>query len=462
MPPPIASELASRAPWVAATALAVLGVDGDRRTNQDVANLAPIVLQSIQGRPQAPFGPQVWVEAFTALAGIVLQLPDAEAGAVLDLVEPLVPRDPNHARRIDDQILAILAGLYDGHARLRGRARQALLSALDHDGLADGATDVLIPRIGDDRLLQEELERRAEAGQRRPALILACVQIPHPKAIVFAEETVATFLDKPPHTDASRVDFGGSVDLIGGLARLLPEEGRIVVAQHLLLHAQSSTDMEVNRSGALMGLMHLVSTLPEIVRDHLFADCIQLADPAVELSAFDAMARDSQHPLSGTRINIGAGDLPRAAILTAARCARSRDHVAILRPYLRRFILSQDDADLNTAARALLALESVADDLVDIADLAEHPSRHLRSAAVWFLTHRDAPSDALCRLTNDADESVRRMMAASLGALSKWNASLAESLREQLLSDSSARVRLLAESYPSASDDAEPGDRPAV
>jgi hypothetical protein len=210
-PPSIDAELQAGAPWMVAAALAVLAEDGDRRTADETAMLAPLVLGLVHGRRQTPFGPQVWQQAFSGLAGIALQLTDDVATEVLDLIEPLVPRNPNHGRLIDDQILAILANLYDSKPDARGRVRRLLLLGLEHEGVAAGAMDLIIARAGDDGALRELISERAESGDRRAALVLACAGIDHPEAMSAAEEHARAFLARPQHTDAGQVELTSDV-----------------------------------------------------------------------------------------------------------------------------------------------------------------------------------------------------------------------------------------------------------
>jgi hypothetical protein len=111
-------------------------------------------------------------------------------------------------------------------------------------------------------------------------------------------------------------------------------------------------------------------------------------------------------------------------------------------------MVSNDEADLNLAARAILALESL-NDVVEVAELAAHPSRHLRAAAAWFISHRPAPAPDHCRqLAGDSDDSVRAMLAGQLDALAQHDAAVAAELRRTLGEDRSARIRLRAAAQP--------------
>jgi tetratricopeptide (TPR) repeat protein len=441
-PVDVLADLRSPAPWVVAAALAVIAADGDKSSPQEAAALAPLVLSLVHGRRQSPLGPQVWQQAFEALGGLALQLPQDIARAAVDLVEPLIRRGPVEARPIDGDLLAILAGIYDTHPLLAARAGEALATALCESGLSDTVTPMLSDRIGRDMQLRVMLEERAGQGDIRATRVLAFAGIESPTTMAYAAEKAAAFLARPAHDDPTEVSLTTGHDRLGGLARFLDVDQRKAVAKHLLAHARSTLDLEVNRASAAFGLCALVDCLPDEDRDELFTATLQLADPSVELSHFDALFKETKHPLSRFRMTLGAGHLHRSAVLAAARCARTAEQVAVIQPYLDQLLRSKEGADLHAAARLLLVIEPLVGQPVDIETLANHESRHLRSVAAWLLTHGSAKNPTLCRrLTRDPDRSVRLAMADSLEDFALHDEELAAELRALLQADPSALVR---------------------
>jgi len=143
--------------------------------------------------------------------------------------------------------------------------------ALDHSELAGSIADLLTTRAPQDQELRTLLEHRAEEGNATAALVLALVGVEHPAAVRYAEERVSAFLARPPHADPAMIEIGTNVTLMGGLARLLNAERRDAVATHLLAFAEASTDVELNRGSALLGLYKLSDRLPDERRDILSA-----------------------------------------------------------------------------------------------------------------------------------------------------------------------------------------------
>jgi hypothetical protein len=444
-PVDVSADLNSPAPWVVAAALAVVAADGDKRSAEESAQLAQVALSLVHGRKQSPLGPQVWQQAFAAMAGLIVQLPTELARAVLDLIEPLVPRGALQARLIDASILTILTDIYDFHLPLAPRARQALISAISQSGLSDGALDVLAERVSIDQELARVLSERARLGDEGAARVLAYAAIPDAAAIEYARSRAAAFIGRPPHADATDVSLVAGLDRLGTMARILEPGQQEEVARHLLAHAQASVDAEANRASALRGICHLAEGLPLALRDQLFTAALRLADPNAELSPFDTFVKQSQHPLSHLRITLGGGHLYRAAVLTAGACARTTDQVAMLRPYLDRLLASDHQADLSVAARMLIMLMPLVGHLIAVENLAAHESAQLRAAAAWLLTHGKAPEPSLLRqLATDPEKAVRLSIAFSLPAITLQDARLAADLRTVLLADRSARVRTTA------------------
>lgn len=438
-------ELHTGAPWVVATALSVVHVDGDRRSMEDAALIARRALELGRGMPQSLLGPQVNTQALAALAGLVIQIPDDVALAVLESLATLIVREPDTSRRTDESMLQLLAGFYDYHPSLKARARDALLLATSQSVVGGDVIDVLAARVASDTELEVELQHRSDRGELSASLALVYAGVSVPSVVSYVESMVDAFLerDEPETTNVLRIDT--SVGNVGVLARLADPTRQAMVADALIRRATNARDIELHRAAALRGLYNLSDQLGDTQRDGLLLRCLQLADPASALSDLDAFFRQTQHPLSATRILLGAGELHRWALLGAARMARIADQMTLVVPFLESLLLSGDDADLIVAAQLLQLLHAGGVDPLAVQSMAGHSSAHVRAAAASIVSSMEHPEHELCmKLAGDSDSVVRLRMALGLARVAAHDDALANSIRQSLSGDPSARVRYYA------------------
>jgi hypothetical protein len=434
-------EIQGKAPWLVAAALAVLDADGDQRPQEDADALAGLALERIHGMPQSPFGPQVWVTAFKALAGLAPAVSQELANGILSIVEPLIERAPNTHRLVDSQLIAILEALHLAHVELRPRIAALLVRALRYPGVAEPASDWLVSNVGQDPQLAALVKAEAEGGLDRATVVLALAGQPDDQAIELSIRRIQDFLSKEL-VAGDQFGLNPGLELVGVFAQAVDQPMREAAANRLWAHAANAADIELNRAAALLGLGHLAEDLPEGKRRELFKLALTLTDPHLPLGKLDEMFRQSQHPLSAARINLGQGQLRRGALLLAARSATTLEDAGRLRGELRLLIMSADDADKSTCARILLAIEPLAGIVVDIEDIAASRSPSLRSAAAWLITRGKAIApDAARSLARDPERSVRLTVAYGLKPLIESDQKLASELIALMESDKSATVR---------------------
>jgi len=196
----------------------------------------------------------------------------------------------------------------------------------------------------------------------------------------------------------------------------------------------------------LTAIFNLSGTLSPAVRTELFWDVFALTDRDLKLSEHDEWSRATLHPLSRFRLNFGVGELRRCAIRTACRLAAEEQHVVAIEPTLYELLQSADEREIFIATQSLMSIDQPLRPYVDPSQLASHRVPQARLAAVWLWAAEPAPSNYLGhKLAGDPSVLVRRAVAAHIHAFADKNPELYTQLRERLMADQSASVRLAAE-----------------
>ncbi len=435
------NELDRRAPWECATALSALASQGDLIPDDQVDQLVRTALARSSGERQGIFTPWVWLSAYKLLAALGPRVPIAFVDPILDLLQPLIEREPNRYRHNDDQHVRIVASLFLAHPERRDRTGQHLLALMAAS--PDLGTQVL--KVGWDALeagrefFVDGLRRLANDGSSVALEALLCFEDNHPLLIAEAQRLLENTLNRPGRKPG-HYTIGSARPRTAAFVRLLEEEKRVGFAEAAMREAEDSSEMEVNRGNAIHAVTIVADSLPDPVRRSLFARAMSLArDPGS--SAEDEHLKAGLHPLSRFRVNLGVGSLVPQAVCAAGGLAHTREQYEAVIEAASALFRTGDEFAANQAGHALSCLPP-GEAQVDVRLLAASPVGWARqlAAVLWARVPDQAPSLGK-DLAGDAYRGVRQALASSLSTLREKRPGLADELAELLRKDSSASVR---------------------
>ena len=450
-PLPVQETLSSPVPWQLAACLAAIAPRGDLIPDGDVERLLPRLLELTRGSDWPGPSRRINMEAWKAIASITFQLPEDGATDVLDKLEPLIQREPGHGRQEDDSLVDILIRLYRSKPRLRQRVGACLLRLLGRKELALSVGTWAQLRsfasnaFGTDRELRDRMAQIATDGSPLVLEMLAFAHDRHAAVLDEATRRANRILDMDPEPHQQSWALFSNLDVAAVFVALLPLDRQEAVTRHLVTIAAQPKYPEEYRASALGGVSNLAHGLPSHFREELFDTVFRLTDPSLPVSDIDQFTRGSQHLLSRFRFNFGAGMLPQSAIVCGARLATRQEHAQQIVSLASDLFFKGDDGEIATACVALVNLDDALRPRFDVRQLVEHPSAHVRRMAIamWAKVPRSLP-DVGVILVHDPDTSVRLRVAASLEEVAKHAPEQRDTLRDILLTDRSAVVRLHA------------------
>jgi hypothetical protein len=436
-----AQELQRNTPWERATALAALAAEGDLIPDDQVDALARTAFERSTGERQGLSAPWVWLSAHKLLAALGSRLPDDLAEQVLDLLEPLIAREPDQYRHNDKEHVQIVAALLLRYPEMRDRTGKHLLSLM----AASPAVGQLTLKHGWDAIqsgsdaLLDGLRALGSDGCEAALEALLFLEEDHPLLIEQARALMEKATNRPERKPG-RYPVGSDLPRIAPFVRILPEEERVRFSEVAMATAGDASEMEVNRADALGAIRVVARSLPDDLRANLFRRIMSLA-AAPGFSKFDEHLNAGLHPLSAFRFDLGFGSLVPQAVHTAAGLAQTRDEFEQIIGAASSLFRTGDEFATNQAAHALAQLPP--EELtIDVRILAGSPIRWARQlAAVSWAARPDTAPTVGRDLATDPDSSVRRSLASSLGRLAETRPDLADELRELLSRDPSASVR---------------------
>lgn len=434
-------ELEGHAPWERATALSALAAQGDFIPDDRVDQLVRIAIERSAGEPQGMFTPWVWLSAYKLLAALSPRISDELVDPILDLLEPLIDREPNRYRHNDDQHVRIVAELFLGHPERRDRTGPHLVALMAAS--PELGNDVL--KVGWDALeagqqvLLEDLRRIASEGSEPALRALLHLEDDHPLLVGQARKLLDKALH-PPERKPGHYAIGSDLPRTATFVRLLDEADRSRFAEQAMLVAENESEMEPNRGDAIEGVMIVARTLPDEVRDALFDRTMLLVGSAGS-SKMDDHLKAGLHPLSRFRFDFGFGSLVPQAVRAAGALARNREHYDAVIEAASALFRTGNEFAANQAAHAISYLPQDEAN-IDVRLLAASPIRWPRQLAAALWVHRPDEVPTLGNhLAADEDRGVRRTLANGLATLRERRPDLAEELVAILSSDSSASVR---------------------
>ncbi len=387
-------RLKASAPWQRAAAFLAVALQGDLIPDTEAGAVVDLALASTQFTGQGPFGAQVWLNAWAAIAAVAGRLSRLQAKLALAALEPDIGRDPGRYRPHDDEHVRIVAAIYETQPTLRTQAQDHLLALLEQGGdlAMTVATHAAAEFSRDVDAVAPHLHRLADAGNAAALELLLAVDLSHRRLVAEAAAATERELSRSPEPPG-HFSFGVALTRTAYLARVLDDGRQVKLARHLLSLAEDRHQPEVNRGQAISALRNLAQIVPPGVREDLFAGCMAIAEDPGPPNELDRLLRGGLHPLSTFRINLGFGSLVPDALCTAALLGHRADDwdrvVATAAPLL----VGPSEAGVAGAARALWHVphEHVNLDLNMLAGFSRQVVRQL-AAVLWVHRPDEAPA----------------------------------------------------------------------
>lgn len=437
-------ELARPTPWERAATLGALAAQGDLIPDGRVAGLVVKAIEMGRGQSQGFFGPQVWHSAHKLLASVATRIPDESVEAVLDQLEPQIPREPNRYRYNDEQHVRIVAGILSANPHHRERATTHLLALLGASPeLGDTVLSKGLPALRDGGApVVEGLIRLADEGSKAALRALLYLDVEHPLLLEEARDLFKRAVERPERQPGV-YGYGTILPRAAGFVRLLDEASRVTFAESAMEMAEDSTDVEFNRVEALNALSAIADVLPDSARVALFATAMSLAsDP--KYCGLDEEMQGGHHPLSRVQINMSNGQLASSALQTAAELASTEQEYRLVVSAVWPQFEGPDSSATILAARTIARIPAENVD-VDVGLLATSQMEIARQLAAVIWSHHPNGNPAIGEaLATDDCLDVRRAIAESLVSIPDSSTDLATSLAIVLENDASAAVRAAA------------------
>lgn len=443
-------HLDSPAPWQRHTTYKALVTQADLVADEQVEMLVGRAIDDFKAGQAGdirqagfPFGPQLGLTALDAIASLIRRATDAQAREVLDLLEPLVPRERHHYRHTDEGHVRSLTAILDRKDELGPQAASQLLDLLAlnesvSQQVMQIARDAIARRVV---LFQERLPTLIETSFTA-AWLLAMLDMTPPddsQAVRTAFETLTAPYQEP----AGVFSMGLSLGLNAMLVRHMSQADCEVAARAQLRRARDHSQPAVNRGEAIGALSVLSGSVSTEMRHELFQAGIAFAQGLEDGSALDDEAGPA-HLLSRFRVDLGTTSLAVPGLQLAAATSDDATSAATVEA-LAALLLSDARSDTaNAVARALLRLEPHPAAL-PAAALAIHGSSSIRSLAAirWTRsTSRDLRVGLL--LASDSDYHVRISLASAVATSSQGVDDDLRAVREKLAGDCRFSVRRTA------------------
>ena len=430
-----------QAPWERAAALSAAAAQGDLIPDDQVETLVRTALERSSGERQGLFTPWIWLSAYKLLAALGARIPSAFVDPVLDLLQPLVEREPNRYRHNDDQHVRIVASLFLAHPERRNRTGPHLLALmaaspdLGNEVLKSGRDAI---EAGHD-VFVDDLRRLASHGSKAALTALLDLEESHPILITEAQLLLEKAVNRPKRKPGHYA-IGSALPRTAAFVRLLGEEERVRFAEAAMREAEDDSEMELNRGDAIQAVTIVARSLPDQVRSSLFDRTMFLVrDPGS--SKADEQLKPGLHPLSRFRVDFGFGSLVPQVVHAAGALAHTREQYEAVIEAASALFRTGNEFAANQAAHALSWLPTD-EARVDVRLLAASPVRWARqlAAVLWARRPDEVPSLGKS-LVADEDRGVRHALARSLTTLKETRPDLAEDLIELLSKDPSASVR---------------------
>ncbi|MGW2402600.1 hypothetical protein ACWCYY_39260 [Kitasatospora sp. NPDC001664] len=452
----VARFLTVGARWVKEAAAAVLAEQGDLVPDHEVEAIAgELATIIITGLPDGPSTSDPVRYAVGALAALGHRLPQSAVTRVWPTILTWLPRESNHYRYTDQEMLAFFSACVEVGLAESAQAVSALWEAVKLD--IHRAEAYLAAVTAHHESIEEELRHHATEGSLHAVTVLASWRVTGPAVESTARNLTAKLLTEPLLIPGVTSDLGDWPILCAGLLTALPatsttnapengtiEELRNTAAHHLLTWAQDRRDTADRRTTVLRALAKLAPTLVPKVRTAM-VDALIALHTSPGSNPTDEFEEVSRHPLSTFTVITDAQNLPAAALHAAAECATTPEQADTINQHTLAHITARpgSTATLGLCAETLRVTDQLAP--VPIHLIAAHPARHLRQVAVicWSRRSHEDPERART-FAADTNTVVRANLAHTLSRLPQKEQEPYDAILSQLASDRSALVRRAA------------------
>jgi hypothetical protein len=433
------------APWALATQLAVLSANGDLVSEGDAQRMFPALLRYRLGVRQSGFGPRVSTEADNAIAALSFQLARDQVETLLDVYEPLIEREATRYRPSDRSIVQLLIAAYRLHPDLSGRAFTDLLACLGQANIGHEAIGVVVGFVAERSELGASLVALGETGNREAIVALAFAGIRHRLVREQALQRYRRVMGVKPPIPGEPIAMLESFEIDAVFVRQLSRQHRERLARKLVTVANSTAYFEPHRASALGGLLNIAAVLSRDGRSALLPLILEAPNASTANQPMGEVLASASHPLSRFRINLGEEESAVDRLTVAAALSTDRNSSEAVTELLLPFLYGKSARNIRLALRALMRIEISIRPSLDLNAQAHYPDPDVRSDVAAYLCQLPiAPVGLIERLATDANRKVRVAIALNLRRLSDRESALAGRLREQLLNDSSAHVRIAA------------------
>lgn len=360
----------------------------------------------------------------------------AQAIAVLDLLAPDVPREPNHYQHSDDHHAAACLAIARAHPELAMRAMTRLFDLADYgvqEALELIASDDVLAYLGTQRhpgrrstsptstnplteneqsALRARAIQLAEDGRYLADTVRARIEPDHPGFRRRAEQARDRILNRPAPVP-EQAAIGTTMVSDSYLTSSLNIEDQRACLQKLVAIADDPMELATNRKDALTAARNVVIDQPDQIKQDTFAFSTPFALGEKARSHLDEYAGET-HPLSPFKINMGSASLRGQGLQLAAASATTPEQQRWVRDQAVHMLSSDDISDVHAAAVTLSHLPREITHDVDANLLSTHTHVGVRQLSALLCLHQaEYYRDTAIRLANDPDHRVRRTLAAA-------------------------------------------------
>ncbi|MET9956777.1 hypothetical protein ABZ135_35245 [Streptomyces sp. NPDC006339] len=405
------------------------------------------------------------VQAVKSACALASRGTQEQAGHLLGLLAPEVPRERGHHRHIDDEHAVACVDIASTHDALAAPALIRLFDLADQ-GVQKASNliteDAVLRRLGARSPLGPSAEQAVassplteeQRGELRDKAVDLVMEKHHLADVILAEldpdhasvrVQAAHARDRilgRPEPDPHRVGFGTRMVSDSFLAGFLDEEDRQKCLAKLLEVAGDPREAAFNRQDALTGARNLVIRLPAEDKAVTFQFSKAFVHGDRDGSHLDAEVTGRPHPLSSFQISSASASLRGHGMYLAAASAAVLAEREWVRDRALDFLHSDDGSLVQAAAVTLSAIGSDVTGDSDLNLLATHQHIGVRQAsAVLCMQHVERHQELAMRLANDSDVRVRRTLAEAAADVAPERVASTAAILEILREDVRHSVR---------------------
>ncbi|ORA47220.1 hypothetical protein BST21_13265 [Mycolicibacterium celeriflavum] len=415
-----------------AVALRVAAEEADLIPDDQVARWAAIALTEARKKESTLFGPDTYVNSYKLIEGLASRFPVELVDELLAEIRQILPRPKHMYTTVDDQVAQILINL--GGSGVGSREVVANCIAIAFEEADDIAVDIVsyarslsnVLRPVRDRLLALVGDATPAPGQIMQLMnaTMALVEIDDrsPALLSSADGFLSRALNRPPAYSKGSMARIAWVEEPAIIAKCLPINRRIELANEYVRRALDTKDMEANRASYAVAFVNLGPHLSNELRDSIFDQLLPLAgEPAQPTNFVDAMQQRFRNPLGRLRVSGDTGRLRRHALKALAVLATDVSRQQTVWRTAQKLIVSGQRTDSVAVASVgyELSKRGFAPELPweSMAYSADREMRQLAAALIPFLPTVD--DEGVSNLAADADAHVRWELAIALKKLTE-------------------------------------------